>query len=241
MIDAADTKRFPAYGEILRLDELLAIACVRDTADRTLFFATHQACEIWFAVVLRHLDAAREALLQGNGTEAAEHLERLPHIMRVITEHFEVLATLTPESFDAIRATLGTSSGFQSAQYREIEFACGAGDPRYLNIPGLTESERARMLARLEQPSLATVFAEYRDRVRAGAHGPEGDSPPVERIQDALAGFDKAVRSWRERHAELAEQFLGAAQGTAGSSGASYLWRHAEATLFPDLFPRGHE
>ncbi|WP_432931917.1 tryptophan 2,3-dioxygenase family protein [Microbispora sp. CA-135349] len=240
MIDAAETKNFPAYGEILRLDELLAIACVRDEADRTLFFAAHQACEIWFAVVLRHLDAAREAMLREQGAAAAEHLERLPHIMRVITVHFDVLATLTPQSFDEIRATLGTSSGFQSAQYREIEFACGAKDARFLNITGLSEGERARLLERLEQPSLSSVFAEYRDRARAGADGAPVDSSPAERIHDALAGFDKSVRSWRERHAALAEQFLGAAQGTAGSSGAAYLWRSAERTLFPELFPN-HE
>lgn len=145
MTELTDTKHLPAYGEILRLDELLDIACVRDEADRTLFFAAHQACEIWFAVVLRHLESARSALNERNGAEAARHLERLPHVMQVITQHFDVLATLTPRSFDRIRSTLGTSSGFQSAQYREIEFLCGAKDSRFLNISGLSERERARL------------------------------------------------------------------------------------------------
>ncbi len=231
MIESPDTERLPAYRDFLRLEELLEIACVRDEADRTLFFAAHQACEIWFAVVLRHLESARDELARGNGVEAAEQIERLPHIMRVITQHFDVLSTLTPESFDEIRSTLGTSSGFQSAQYREIEFLCGARDARYLNIAGLAECERARLADRLEQESLAGAFAAYRDNART-------DPSSTDRLYDALSAFDSSVRSWRARHAELAEMFLGGAQGTAGSSGAAYLWRSTERTLFPGVLPQ---
>ncbi|RKT88970.1 tryptophan 2,3-dioxygenase [Saccharopolyspora antimicrobica] len=236
MVCPADTTHSPAYGDFLRLDELLAIACVRDEADRTLFFAAHQACEIWFAVVIRHLESARAAMERGDGTEAAENLERLPNIMQVITQHFDVLSTLTSQSFDEIRGTLGTSSGFQSAQYREIEFLCGARDPRFLNISGLNPGERARLADRFEQKSLSSAFAEYRD-ARAAAGSP-GAATSVERLHDALAAFDDSVRSWRVQHARLAEQFLGAAQGTAGSSGAAYLWRSTERSLFPEIFPQ---
>lgn len=230
MTELTDTKPLPAYGEILRLDELLDIACVHDEADRTLFFAAHQACEIWFAVVLRHLESARSALTEKNGAAAAQHLERLPHVMQVITQHFDVLATLTPRSFDRIRATLGTSSGFQSAQYREIEFLCGAKDPRYLNISGLTDRERARLAERLDQKSVDDAYVEYREHV-----GEETGSL-VGWIHGALLTFDESVRSWRARHAELAELFLGGERGTAGSSGAAYLWRSTERTLFPRVF-----
>ncbi|GAA4083687.1 tryptophan 2,3-dioxygenase family protein [Nonomuraea soli] len=230
MTDTAQTQRHPAYGEILRLDELLDIACVRDDADRTLFFASHQACEIWFAVVLRHLDEARQALLDGDGIPAAEHLERLPHIMEVITNHIDILGTLAPRSFDEIRATLGTSSGFQSAQYREIEYLCGARDRRFLNISGLTEAERDRLLDRLAQKSLSSVFVEYRDSVPPA-------SLPARRVRDALRTFDNSVRVWQERHAEVAELFLGAQRGTAGSTGAAYLRRSAARTMFPEVFP----
>lgn len=235
-MDPAGTKQQPAYGEILRLDELLDIACVHDEVDRTLFFAVHQACEIWFAIVLRHLESVCDALVQTNGAAAAERLERLPHIVRVITQHFEVLGTLAPRSFDEIRATLGNSSGFQSVQYREIEFLCGARDLRFLNIAGFTESDRARLLDRLERKSLSSAFLEYRDHVRFGADLLRTGSSMIERIYDALVAFDNAVRSWRARHAELAELFLGNAQGTAGSSGAAYLWRSTERTLFPEIF-----
>lgn len=231
MTNPADTERFPAYGEILRLDELLDIACVRDTADRTLFFGAHQACEIWFAVVLRQLESAHQALTRGNGAEACEHLQRLPHIMQVITQHFDALRALTPGEFNDIRATLGTSSGFQSVQFREIEFFCGARDPRFLNITGLTDRDRARLLKRLDEKSLGSAFLEYRDQAHAGP-----DAPPTERIHDALMAFDNSMRICRQRHAALAELFLGAEVGTAGSSGAAYLWRSTERTLFPEIF-----
>ncbi|GIJ24435.1 tryptophan 2,3-dioxygenase family protein [Micromonospora lutea] len=230
MTDATETQRERAYGEILRLDELLDIACVRDEPDRTLFFAAHQACELWFAVILRHIESARDALTRDRADVAADHIERLPSAMRVLSAHFDVLSTLAPESFDEIRATLGSSSGFQSAQYREIEFLCGARDPRFLNIPGFTSGERARLVARSEEQSLSCAFVEYRDRMRV-----DGDLRAVERVRAALVAFDDAVRSWRARHAQLAEQFLGAARGTAGSAGAAYLWRSTERTLFPEV------
>jgi tryptophan 2,3-dioxygenase len=234
MTDPADTDHLPAYGEILRLEELLDIACVRDTADRTLFFGAHQACEIWFAVVLRHLEAAHQALTRRKGGEACAHLKRLPHIMQVITQHFDVLRALTPEEFNDIRATLGTSSGFQSVQFREIEFLCGARDHRFLNTAGLTDRDRARLLERLGEESLGIAFIKYRERARAGA-----DVLQAERIYDALMAFDHSMRTCRAQHAALAESLLGATAGTAGSSGATYLWRSTGRTLFPEIFPAG--
>ncbi|AXG77920.1 tryptophan 2,3-dioxygenase family protein [Streptomyces paludis] len=225
MNDQADTDHCPAYGERLRLDELLEIACVRDTPERALFFGAHQACEIWFAVVLRHLESACQALTEGEAAAACEHLERLPLIMTVITQHFEAFRALTPDEFNAIRLTLGTSSGFQSVQFREIEFLCGARDHRLLNIPGLTDRDRARLLGRLDEQSLDAAFGAYRHR--AGAD--------VERIRDAMAAFDASMRFCRGRHAAVAESFLGGGSGTAGSSGAAYLRRAAARTLFPEL------
>ncbi|SDI11881.1 tryptophan 2,3-dioxygenase [Actinokineospora alba] len=237
MTKPVPTGHLPAYGEILHLDEFLELACVHDTPDRTLFFAAHQSCEIWFAVVLRHLEQARDALTRDDGLVAVALLDRLPHLMRVVAEHFAVLMTLTPQSFDEIRATLGTSSGFQSAQYREIEFLCGARDPRFLNISGLNDGERARLVARLDEKSLGGAFVEYRARVGADAVEP---GFLVERVHTALSNLDDSVRAWRALHAELAEKLLGGAQGTAGSSGAAYLWRSTRRTLFPEVFPQ-HE
>ncbi|MCT6776438.1 tryptophan 2,3-dioxygenase family protein [Streptomyces rubiginosohelvolus] len=225
MSDGAEAGHCPAYGERLRLDELLEVARVHETPERALFFGAHQACEIWFAIVLRHLEAARRALTEGQGAEACAHLDRLPRIMAAVAQHFDALHALTPDEFDVVRATLGTSSGFQSVQFREIEFLCGARDRRMLNIAGLTDHDRARLLARLDEQSLDAAFGAYRDRA----------GEDVKRIHDAMAAFDAAMRSCRGRHAALAEALLGGVVGTAGSSGAAYLWRSMERTLFPEL------
>ncbi|WP_024877504.1 tryptophan 2,3-dioxygenase family protein [Saccharomonospora piscinae] len=229
MTERTATRTEPAYGEILRLDELLELACVNDEADRALFLSAHQACEIWFAVVLRHLEDVTDALSLDDGATAAELLERLPRIITVIIEHFEVLGTLKPEAFDRIRADLGSSSGFQSVQYREIEYLCGARDTRFLNTAGFRDRDRRRLRERLAKRSLSNVFLEYRGRA--------GDRDAC-RISDALHEFDDSVRALRLRHAGIAELFLGSIPGTAGTAGAAYLRRSASRTLFPELFDR---
>jgi tryptophan 2,3-dioxygenase len=212
------TQRDQNYHDLLRLDELLGAALVRDGgSDQMFFLVTHQICEMWFALILDHLDAARTALLNDEPALAVERIERLPAIMRVLTEQFAALATLTPASFERIRAGLGTASGIQSAQWREIEFLCGLRDTRYLGIPGFTEVERARLRARLDEISVAEAY----------------EKCPDDRVGAALLNFDESVLAWRIGHAELAEGFLGVRPGTAGSEGAAYLWRMTTRRLFP--------
>jgi tryptophan 2,3-dioxygenase len=211
------TQRDPNYHDLLRLDELLGAALVRDGgSDQMFFLVTHQICEMWFALILDHLDAARAAILADQPESAAERIRRLPAIMRVLTEQFAALATLTPESFERIRAGLGTASGIQSAQWREIEFLCGLRDTRYLGIPGFTGAERERLQARFDGISVAEAY----------------EKCPDERVWTALLEFDEAVVAWRIGHAELAENFLGRRPGTAGSEGAAYLWRMTTRRLF---------
>jgi tryptophan 2,3-dioxygenase len=228
---AARDTQVPSYGQILLLDELLELAYVHDDdVDRVFFFATHQACEVWFAIVLRHLEAVRAALDKGNGVEGAERLERLPAIIAVIAEHFDVLTRLSPESFDRIRTTVGASSGVQSAQFREIEFLSGLRDARYLNIPGLSETELARMRARLAERSITDAFHSF-------CQLDSSDRAIVDRIRCALLKFDQSVRLWRAGHAALAEHFLHDKKGTAGTDGAAYLWQTVQRRLFPELWP----
>lgn len=243
----------PAYGDILRVRELLDAARVHDeSVDMVLFLSTHQVCELWFAVLLRHLEDARSALAAGDGAAAARRLEQLPPVVRVLVAQFDVLATLEPEAFESIRVELGDASGFQSAQYRELEFLCGQKDHRMLATKGFTEDDRARLRRRLEEPSVAETFARFAAGVPAGGGrtdgAPAGDVPAgggparppevVERVRRALLDLDEAVVGWRARHAALAERFLGNRPGTAGSAGARYLWRVTERRLFPDAWPQ---
>lgn len=215
----------PTYSELLRLEDLLNAARLRDATAPVLFLATHQSAEIWFGIVLRHLEEIRTALTDDDPDTALHLLPRLPEIFELLIRHFDMLATLSTEEFGKIRAGLGTASGFQSAQYREIEFLCGLRDHRHLSTPGFTEAERRRLRERARQPSVAEAYQAFRNRC---ANGKE-----AERIGEALLRFDERVTVWRARHAALAERFLGSLEGTAGTAGADYLWRVTRHRLFP--------
>jgi tryptophan 2,3-dioxygenase len=219
----------PPYGQVLRLEELLRIAHVRDDdVDHVLFLATHQSCEILFAVALRHLEEVRAALDAADAQRAVRRAAPLPRLMTTMTRHFDALATLTPAAFEDIRTVLGDASGFQSAQWREIEFLCGLRDSRYLATLGFTQQDRARLESRLTERSVARA---YQDFVADCA-----DRSAAERVRLALLEFDEAAAVWRARHAVLAERFLGTAAGTAGSEGAGYLWRAAQRRVLPEVW-----
>ena len=219
----------PPYGQVLRLDELLRTARVHDDdVDHVLFLATHQSCEILFAVALRHLEEIRAALDTGDADKAVRRAAPLPRLMATLTRHFDGLATLTPAAFEGIRTALGDASGFQSAQFREIEFLCGLRDSRYLTTDGFTEEDRARLEARLGERTVAEAYGEFVDTC--------ADRAAVERVRLALLEFDDAAAVWRARHAVLAERFLGTAVGTAGSEGAGYLWRAALRRMLPEVW-----
>ncbi|MFF4468264.1 tryptophan 2,3-dioxygenase family protein [Streptomyces sp. NPDC001599] len=219
----------PPYGQVLRLEELLRAARVHDDdVDHVLFLATHQSCEILFAVALRHLEEIRAALDAGDADRAARRAAPLPRLMDTLTRHFDGLATLTPAAFEDIRTALGDASGFQSAQFRELEFLCGLRDSRYLTTGGFTEADRARLQARLGERSVAEAYRDFADSC--------ADRPAAERVRLALLEFDEAAAVWRARHAVLAERFLGTAVGTAGSEGAGYLWRAALRRMLPEVW-----
>ncbi|MFJ4775287.1 tryptophan 2,3-dioxygenase family protein [Streptomyces sp. NPDC088762] len=224
-----DTDEAPPYGRILRLEELLEAACVReDDVERVLFLATHQSCEIFFAVVLRHLEDVRDALDAGDGFLAARRAAPLPVIFRTLVGQFDGLATLTPTAFEVIRTALGEASGFQSAQFREIEYLCGLRDTRFLNTAGFSPAERQRLRDRLAQRSVQEAYEAY----VSGGPDPEA----ADAARRTLLEFDEAMAMWRARHAVLAERFLGGSTGTAGSDGASYLWMAARRRVLPQAW-----
>ncbi|GAA1302426.1 tryptophan 2,3-dioxygenase family protein [Saccharothrix xinjiangensis] len=228
MSDAPHTDQ--AYGDILRLEPLLASAHVHEgSPERMFFLVTHQACELWFALVLGHLDAAARALRDDEADAAAGWLERLPSVVRVLVAQFDALTTLAPADFEGIRTALGSASGIQSAQFREIEYACGLRDTRALSTRGFSEAERDRLRRRLTEQSVADA---YERLVKRRGHADAG----VIRVRAALLDFDEAFVVWRARHAGLAERFLGGRRGTGGSEGPAYLWRAAGKRLFPDVW-----
>ncbi|MFD6335270.1 tryptophan 2,3-dioxygenase family protein [Streptomyces niveus] len=229
-LDSPEDQDAP-YAARLRLPELMAVACVHDREylDRSMFLSVHQECEIKFAQIVLYLEETRNALDRRDGLGAAQRIEMLPAFMQVLITQFDLLGRIPADTFEAIRADMGSASGFQSAQWREIEFICGQRRPGLAYTPGFSEQERKGLQARLEETSLDAAFEQFQEATEPDDAG--------ERIADGLRAFDETVRRWRTRHADLAEQFLGSRPGTAGSSGVAYLRTVAKQRLFPSLWP----
>lgn len=231
------TVRDRTYGEILRLPELLTTAHVGEGRPDLMFFLlSHQTCEMWFALILQHLEAAQEAMADGRPADAAEPLDRLPMVLRVLVAQFDALTSLSPEAFEGIRTELGSASGIQSAQFRQIELLCGLRGPGLLRIGGFSPAEQARLTECLARPSIADTLDGLAVRFR---DAPAGSAARAawDRLTRALLEFDESVVVWRARHASLAERFIGNQRGTGGTDGSSYLWGTTQRRLFPQVWP----
>jgi tryptophan 2,3-dioxygenase len=200
----------------------------------------HQVYELWFKELLHELEAARAAMLAGDAYWAAHYLRRVGAIEQVLVAQVSVLETMRPQDFLAFRSELAPASGFQSVQFRAIEFLSGLRDRRYLERLELTESERVVLERRLTEPSLWDAWGELLRR-----HG----SPTLRQIAadrdrygdlfevaEALLDHDEALGLWRFRHVQMVERQLGSKSGTGGSTGASYLRSTIDKKLFPELW-----
>ena len=242
-----------SYGSYLRLPSLLDQQVPESDPpahDELLFITIHQVYELWFQELLHELSDARDRMLAGEDYVPRVRLQRAHAIERVLVEQVDVLETMTPQDFLAFRALLAPASGFQSVQFREIEFLSGAKDPGYLNRLGhASEAERERMAARLAEPSLWDGFVHLlgkagfdvsteetrRDALLAisrdrGAYGPLWD------LAEALVEHDAMWARWRSRHVLMVERQIGTKSGTGGSTGAPYLRRRLDLRFFPELW-----
>ena len=230
-----------SYGSYLKIPELLALQDgLSDEHDELLFIVAHQVYELWFKVVLFELEAARDRIDSDDIFFARHYLQRVRVIERLLIEQIEVLETMSPQDFLAFRSQLAPASGFQSVQFREIEFLSGLKEPRYLaRIEGSPE-EMNRLRKRLEEPSLADTFRGLIKR---------RGSPPLrdifihrERHADlfdlceALLDHDETFALWRARHVLMVERQIGGKPGTGGSSGAEYLRSTLGKRFFAELW-----
>jgi tryptophan 2,3-dioxygenase len=254
------------YGGYLNVGELTALQNLKsDPAqhDETLFIIIHQVYELWFKQVLHELDAIIEHLDRGEVLGANRLLRRCVEIQRVLVNQVAVLETMTPMDFLAFRDHLRPASGFQSAQFREIEFVSGLKDRSYIKNYAPGTQEHARLEARLARPSLSEAF--YDLLTRRGfdvtkqtdsqpADGGESDEPPrhmrelmriytePERhydlflLAESLVEYDEMFALWRLRHIKMVERMIGSKPGTGGSPGAAYLKKTVERKFFPDLW-----
>jgi tryptophan 2,3-dioxygenase len=250
------------YGSYLRLEQLLSaqqLESQRTTGspahDELLFITIHQVYELWFQQLLHEATAARDAMLDSSGDANlswwAQHLlQRMHAIERVLVHQIDVLETMTPQDFLQFRQTLAPASGFQSVQFRELEFLSGAKDASFVKrFKGLTEQERGRLRRRLEEPTLWDAFLhvlttrglpagddeQVVQSVRRAAHD-RASYADVWALAEALLQHDELAAAWRARHVVMVERMIGTKTGTGGSSGAHYLRSRLDMRYYPALW-----
>jgi len=240
------------YADYLALDQLLtAQKPISDLHDEMLFIVIHQTKELWIKQMLHELGLAVRFVGEDRLAEGYKAMARISRIQAVMTLSWDVLSTLTPVDYLKFRDVLGTSSGFQSAGFRELEFRLGLKEPNFVNHYEEGSQERARLQRALAEPSLRE--ASHEALRRAGFDLRDGSVEAVasawlEVYRDAdrwfelyelaekLVDIDDALAGWRHKHVLTVERIIGNKQGTGGSAGAPYLRSTLEKRVFPELW-----
>jgi tryptophan 2,3-dioxygenase len=250
------------YASYLKLDELLALQQPLSDGpehDETLFIIIHQVYELWFKEMLHELDHFTRLLDRRDVPRAHHTLKRVLTVLKVVVAQIDVLETMTPLEFLSFRDRLETGSGFQSFQFRELEFALGQKDPAALERYPAGGPHRHRLEARLAAPTVWDAFLRF---LAAEGHGvpsealrrdhrrPIEPSPALQRVLidlyrsnpvvaslcERLVDLDEGVQEWRYRHVKMVQRTIGTRHGTGGSAGADYLMTTLNRAAFPDLW-----
>lgn len=257
------------YSSYLHIPELLELQKLQSSPaqhDELLFIVIHQTYELWFKELLHDLDAiatcfrdvGSDPTHREQAYEAARLLRRCTEILRVLVSQFTILETMLPTHFLTFRGKLEPASGFQSEQFREIEFLCGLKDEKMLRYHAPTPAAHAALRRRLAEPSIHELFfdalrsigtlkavsenASDREKFEARAMAIR-DLYQDERhyrdwidVCERLIEFDELVVSWRLRHVQMVERTIGMRMGTGGSAGSSYLRLTLDKKFFPELW-----
>jgi tryptophan 2,3-dioxygenase len=241
------------YGGYLRLDELLAQQVPQadpPAHDELLFITVHQVYELWFQQLLYELETVRDAMMAGETWRARHLLRRVHAIERLLITQVDVLETMTPQDFLEFRANLAPASGFQSVQYRELEFLSGLKDEAFLaRFRSISAAQRARLERRLTEPSLWDAFLgllasrglpagtdqQILDSLRVVA-GDRAAHDDLWQLAEDLLTHDELAALWRARHVVMVERQIGTKSGTGGSTGAPYLRKRIPLRYFPLLW-----
>lgn len=247
------------YSGYLRLDELLSLQEPKSSPpehDEMLFIIIHQAYELWFKEILHELDHVLAMLETNKLPDCMHSMKRILTILKVLVHQVDILETMTPLEFLSFRNYLENASGFQSFQFRELEFSLGQKNPKALTRFSADSTEYARLKKRFESPSLWDGFIRFLDRsgynipanylMRDITLPPEQDSeiqsvintiyhndPQSAQFLELMVDLDEGIQEWRYRHVKMVERTIGSKTGTGGSSGVDYL----KSTLFKPLFP----
>lgn len=258
-----DFQRAMSYGDYLDLDKLLAAQHMRsDNHNEPLFVIIHHVMELWLKLILHELNAARENIKQDNISPALKMTARVSRILEQLTNAWSVLATLTPNEYLTFRGTLGNASGFQSYQYRMLEFIMGNKNAvmlkphehrpeiysvleRELGSPSLYD-ETLRLLARRGLPLPPETLERDWSKPYVPHPAVEGAWLAVYRdtakwwdlyeLAEELIDLEDLFRQWRFRHVTTVERIIGYKQGTGGTLGIPYLKKRLDVVLFPELW-----
>lgn len=251
------------YGEYLQLDRILgAQNLVSDAHDEMLFIVQHQTSELWMRLIVHELAAARQSISDDQLEPAFKMLARVSRIFEQLNNAWDVLRTMTPSEYTRFRDTLGTSSGFQSWQYRQIEFMLGNRDRARLRSHVHTPTVLASLEQELLVPSLYDVA--LRALQRRGLPVPDSvlqrdvsmawepsdeviaawrevyENPQehwsLYELAEKLVDIEDYFRRWRFNHVTTVERVIGFKRGTGGTAGVGYLKRMLEVELFPELW-----
>jgi tryptophan 2,3-dioxygenase len=257
-----DTTKPLTYISYLRLDELLALQRPRSDGpehDEMLFIVIHQVYELWFKQVLHELRHLRHQFEHNDGTGALATLRRVLTILKTLVAQVDVIETLTPMAFNSFRARLESASGFQSHQFRQLEFLLGHKRPGLVEQQPQDGAGRAALAALLDEPTVFDAFLYYlsqqghavpRAALTRDPRQPLKPSPEVQEVLlaayrrndlatmvcERLVDLDEGLQEWRYRHVKMVERTIGAKPGTGGSSGAAYLRETLFRPLFADLW-----
>jgi tryptophan 2,3-dioxygenase len=254
-----------SYNKYLRVQDLINLQdCLSSPAhhDELLFITVHQAYELWFKQVLHELDAAIVSLEEDRVPVATRALKRIVEIEKLLVNQIHILETMTPISFLAFRDQLNPASGFQSMQFREIEFSSGLKDKTILREFESDKFAYERLQARMARPSLPESF--YRMLERRGLSAPptpaDADAAQQRKsyeertravleilthfetryeefqLAEAMLEHDEYFSLWRSHHIKMVERMVGAKRGTGGSEGIGYLKTTLDKKFFPELW-----
>lgn len=250
------------YGSYLKIDELLSLQQPESDPpehDEMLFIIIHQVFELWFKQVLHELDQMVEHLNDDREALSGHQLSRVLTIFKTLIGQVDILETMTPLEFDSFREFLANSSGFQSAQFRELEFLLGLKDPTHIERMAGNPREVANLTRRFEEPSLWDAFIRYvarrgylvpeeflnRDVTQTVGYSAEIQQilvdiyridPGLTALCEALTDLDEGLQEWRFRHVMMVQRTIGSKMGTGGSSGVEYLRSTLFRPVFPDLW-----
>lgn len=254
-----------SYNQYLRVRELVGLQeCMSDPVhhDELLFITIHQAYELWFKQILHEIDAAASAMSEDRAPSAARAIGRVVEIEKLLVTQIHILETMTPINFLSFRDQLNPASGFQSMQFREIEFASGLKDAAVLRAFRDDEFASPRLRARHDAPTLGESF--FALLARRGLDAPPDDPslPEDERrktygkrvraalevlthfetryeefqLSESLVAHDEFFSLWRYHHVKMVERMLGTKKGTGGSEGVGYLKTTLDKKFFPELW-----